>query len=277
MEKISIAVLQNETGILFDDVLLCKIMSLILLESKYLVIFEMRIFRDVLNARGGVGWESALSEVLHVFRILHLQRHLFFTSSYFLLNKMGNICIIWFARNHFLEAEICVSFARGSGRRITDGLNRNFSPYSSQFIFLNIIFVLISCLSLYSPRGLGVFNLMEKITVIPNFMIVFLGVMAEDHLDLNTEFTGTRHVVCLFLQSSRGSNILSFINYLIALHSSLLVLFSSRLYLQTLSGAGQGTTKVKRALAVARGEGFATADPSGFCYHILFQDLNCFL
>ena len=72
MEKISIAVLQNETGILFDDVLLCKIMSLILLESKYLVIFEMRIFRDVLNAGGGVGWESALSEVLHVFRILHL-------------------------------------------------------------------------------------------------------------------------------------------------------------------------------------------------------------
>lgn len=86
-------------------------------------------------------------------------------------------------------------------------------------------------MSLYSPRGLGVFNLMEKITVILNFMSVFLGVMAEDHLDLNTEFTGTRHVVCLFLQSSHGSNILSFINYLIALHSSLLVLFSSRLYL----------------------------------------------
>ena len=56
MEKISIAVLQNETEILFEDALLCKITNFILLDSKYLVIFDMQVFRDVLNSKGRVGF-----------------------------------------------------------------------------------------------------------------------------------------------------------------------------------------------------------------------------
>lgn len=46
MEKISIAVLQNKTEILFEDVSLGRITNLILLDSKYLVIFDMQVFRD---------------------------------------------------------------------------------------------------------------------------------------------------------------------------------------------------------------------------------------
>lgn len=56
MEKISIAVLQDQPEI-FEDVLPCKIMNLILLDSKYLAIFEMWGFKDVLNSKrwgGGI-------------------------------------------------------------------------------------------------------------------------------------------------------------------------------------------------------------------------------
>ena len=83
-----------------------------------------------------------------MFRILHLQRHLFFTLPYFLLNKIESICIIRFGSNHFLEAEICVSFAWGFGRRCTDGLNRNFFHTFHCLYFLNIIFVL-NCVFIY--------------------------------------------------------------------------------------------------------------------------------
>lgn len=55
MEKISIAVLQNKTEILFEDVLLGRITNLIPLDSKYLVIFGMQVFRDALNSKGGEG------------------------------------------------------------------------------------------------------------------------------------------------------------------------------------------------------------------------------
>lgn len=55
MEKISIAVLQNKTEILFEDVLLGRIMNLIPSDSKYLVIFGMQVFRDALNSKGGEG------------------------------------------------------------------------------------------------------------------------------------------------------------------------------------------------------------------------------
>lgn len=133
MEKISLAVLQNGSEILFEDALLCKITNLILLDSKYLVILDMQVFRDVLNSKGR--GDLALSEVLAVFSILHLQRHLFFTSPYFLLNEIESICIIQFATNHFLEPEICVSFAWGFRRRITDGLSRNFFHNSIVYVF----------------------------------------------------------------------------------------------------------------------------------------------
>lgn len=46
MEKISIAVLQNQPEIVFEDVLLCKVRNLIVLGSEYLAIFEMQDFRD---------------------------------------------------------------------------------------------------------------------------------------------------------------------------------------------------------------------------------------
>lgn len=48
-------------------------MNLILLDSKYLAIFEMQAFRAVVNSKSrGWGGDLELSEGLHVFSIFHL-------------------------------------------------------------------------------------------------------------------------------------------------------------------------------------------------------------
>lgn len=59
---------------MFEDVLLCKIMNVIFLDSKYLAMFENAGFKECFKFQKGGG--STLSEVLHVFSILHLRRHL---------------------------------------------------------------------------------------------------------------------------------------------------------------------------------------------------------
>ena len=83
-----------------------------------------------------------------MFPILHLQRHLFFTLPYFLLNKIESICIIWFARNHFLEAEICVSFGGlGEGAQM-DSIETFFILYIA-YLFKILFLFLIVCFLIY--------------------------------------------------------------------------------------------------------------------------------
>lgn len=59
---------------MFEDVLLRKIMNVIFLDSKYLAVFENAGFTECFKFQKGGG--STLSEVLHVFSILHLYTHL---------------------------------------------------------------------------------------------------------------------------------------------------------------------------------------------------------
>lgn len=61
MEKISIAVLQNQPG-MFEDVLLCKIMNVIFLDSKYLAVFENAGFRECLKFQKR-GWFNIIRSV----------------------------------------------------------------------------------------------------------------------------------------------------------------------------------------------------------------------
>lgn len=124
MAKISIALLQNQLGILFEDVLLCKIMNLLFLVSKYLAIFFK--CRFLKQGRTQHYWKCYMCLVYSICRGTWFFVCLF-NFAPFLLNKIGNTCIILFAKkNKFWgEAVIFVSFGSRFGRGITDGLNRN--------------------------------------------------------------------------------------------------------------------------------------------------------
>lgn len=87
MEKISIADLQNQPEILFEDVLLCKITTLIPSDSKYLAIFEMQVFRAIVNSKsrvGGGGGDSELSGVTCVQHIPSVEAPAFYFTLLFI-------------------------------------------------------------------------------------------------------------------------------------------------------------------------------------------------
>lgn len=113
------------------------------------------------------------------------------------------------------------------------------------YILKSIVGLLIVCFPIYFQSNLGVLYLSEKTAVFQIYQFSWCAGAQRPVRILNTEQVAKIHVAQLYLHSSHGPTVLSFINYFLCYicHYQ----FFSSLYSQTLLGDGQGTTHEKGA------------------------------